>query len=235
MINYAHPVLISLRIVGQKLGVLRPAVRMVRRFLKLSYENNFDKEMMRLISQNDVVWDVGANVGYFTKKFSDKVGQNGLVYAFEPAVSTHATLASNCSAYENITCKNIGLSNQSGNLSFRDSGIENDPTNGLVDDGTPGAVVVVVVTGDELVINKSIPVPNVIKIDVEGFEVDVIQGMRDVLRNPTLKKIFVEVHFLEMSKRGLKNGSTEMIQIISQSGFSVKWTDPSHFIATRIE
>ena len=235
MINYSHPVFISLRSVGQRFGVLRPAVRMVRRFFNLSYENSFDKEMMNLISPNDIVWDVGANVGYFTKKFSEKVGKNGLVYAFEPSANTHATLVNNCAAFANVICKNMGLSDKSGNFSFRDSGIENDPTNGLVEDGTLGAVVVMVATGDELVKSKSVPVPNVIKIDVEGFEVEVIQGMREVLKNPVLKKLFVEVHFLEMSKRGLKNGSTEMVKIISESKFSVKWTDPSHFIAARKE
>lgn len=235
MLNYSHPALVSLRGMGQKLGVLRPAVRMVRRFFKLSYENNFDNKMMSLISPNDIVWDVGANVGYFTTKFSEKVGRNGLVYAFEPAVNTHATLKNNCSEYKNVICKNLGLSNKSGNLSFRDSGIENDPTNGLVEDGTPGAVVVAITTGDELVACKSVPVPNVIKIDVEGFEVEVIRGMREVLKNAALKKIFVEVHFFEMNKRGLKSGSTEMVQIISESGFTLKWTDPSHFIAVRKE
>lgn len=233
MINYSHPMLISLRSAGQKLGVLRPVVRVVRKLFNLSYENDFDKKMMDLISQNDIVWDIGANVGYFTKKFSDKVGSGGMVYAFEPAVSTHTTLVDNCRGYSNVVCKNMGLSNKSGNLSFRDSGIENDPTNGLVEDGTPGATVVVVVTGDELVSGHSVSVPNVIKIDVEGFEFEVIKGMRTVIKNTAVKKIFVEVHFLEMSKRGLKNGSTEIVQIIQESGYTLTWTDPSHFIAVR--
>ena len=127
----------------------------------------------------------------------------------------------------------MALSNQSGKFSFRDSGIENDPTNGLVEDGTLGAIEVLVATGDDLVASKGLPVPTVIKIDVEGFEIDVIKGIRQLLMNSALRKLFIEVHFLEMSKRGIKNGSTEMVKIISDSGFIVKWTDPSHFIATR--
>ena len=233
MIDYSHPVLIRLREFGQKLGVLRPAVRLVRRIFNLSYEEGFDKEMMNLIDLNDIVWDVGANVGYFTKRFSEKVGKNGLVFAFEPTPNTHCALVSNCSILANVTCKNMALSNQSGKYGFRDSGIENDPTNGLVEDGTPGAIEVLVSTGDDLVASKAVPVPTVIKIDVEGFEIDVIQGMRQVLMNSALKKLFIEVHFLEMSKRGVKNGSTEMVKIICDSGFVVKWTDPSHFIAMR--
>ena len=74
MINYSHPFFISLLSFGQKLGILRPCVRFVRMLFNFPYENRFDKEMMALISQNDIVWDVGANVGFFTKKFAEKVG-----------------------------------------------------------------------------------------------------------------------------------------------------------------
>lgn len=235
MINYSNPLLNSIRGVAQKMGVLRPLVRTVRKLFNSSYEDEFDKEMMRLISPGDVVWDIGANIGYFTKKFSEKVGENGSVYAFEPAANTFATLATNCSALGNVICMNIALSNNSGKLSFRDSGIENDPTNGLVADGTVGAVVVEVATGDELLKSHNIQVPNVLKIDVEGFEVDVIQGMRAMLRNSRLKMVFIEVHFLEMRKRGLKNGAMDLVNVIVDSGFNVTWTDPSHFIAARMQ
>ncbi len=233
MPNYSNPALIWLRTVGQNIGILRPTVRLFRRLFNLSYESNFDKEMMKQISVGEIVWDIGANIGYFSKKYSEKVGQAGLVYAFEPARHTHTTLVQNCQGHDNITCKNIALSDKSGYLSFRESGVENDPTNGLVADGTPGAVTVEVTTADELVASKAVPVPNVVKIDVEGFEVEVIRGMRAVLKDPALKKMFVEVHFLEMSKRGLTNGPTEIVDIISKAGLTVKWTDPSHFIASR--
>jgi FkbM family methyltransferase len=232
MIDYSSPIFIELRILGQKLGILRPAVRLVRKLFNLSYEDGFDKQMMNLISANEVVWDIGANVGYFTTKFSEKVGNIGRVIAFEPTPNTYNTLVTNCSLFENITCHNIALSNKSGKFHFRDSGIENDPTNGLTVD-TFGAIEVTVVTGDEIVATQIVPIPTSIKIDVEGYEIDVIQGMRNVLKNPLLKKLFIEVHFLEMNNRGITNGATEIVKIVSDSGFAVKWTDPSHFIALR--
>ncbi len=181
----------------------------------------------------DVVWDIGANVGFFTKKFSEKVGSAGYVFAFEPSINTYHTLFDNCKDFKNTKLLNIGLSKISGNLYFRESGIENDPTNGLVDVDTPGAIVVEISTGDELVNNKTVKLPNIIKIDVEGFEIDVIQGMQTILVNKFLKKVFIEIHFLEMTKRGLKNGSKEIVDILNKSGFKVNWTDPSHLIAER--
>lgn len=103
----------------------------------------------------------------------------------------------------------------------------------MVDVDTPGAIVVEISTGDELVNNKTVKLPNIIKIDVEGFEIDVIQGMQTILVNKFLKKVFIEIHFLEMTKRGLKNGSKEIVDILNKSGFKVNWTDPSHLIAER--
>ena len=233
MINYSNPVLLKLRTFGQRLGVLRPVVRLYRKLFNLSYESKFDQIMLNKILPDDVVWDVGANVGFFTKKFAEKVGRDGYVFAFEPSINTYHTLVKNCASFENTKILNMGLSNVSGNLHFRESDIENDPTNGIVDAGTPGAIVVVIATGDELVKSNSVKLPNVIKIDVEGFELDVIQGMTNILKNSALKKLLIEVHFLEMAKRGLKNGSTEIVKIINNSGFKVSWIDPSHLIAER--
>jgi predicted HAD superfamily phosphohydrolase YqeG len=56
--------------------------------------------------------------------------------------------------------------------------------------------------------------------------------MKEILKNHVLKKIFMEVHFFELNKRGLKTAATDIVNTIVDSGFSVKWTDPSHFIAS---
>ena len=233
MINYSNPLIIKIRKLGQQLGIFRPLVKAYRKLFKLAYESNFDQQMMMGISTNDIVWDVGANIGYFTQKFADKVGDNGYVYAFEPTPNTFATLVNNCSNYINITCKNLALSNESGILAFRDSGINNDPTNGIVDINTPNAIQITVASGDALVLTEAIPLPSIIKIDVEGYELEVLQGMKEMLKNNLLKKLFIEVHFFELNKRGMETAVQDIIKILAISGFTVKWADPSHIIASR--
>ncbi|NEQ84963.1 MAG: FkbM family methyltransferase [Moorea sp. SIO2I5] len=37
--------------------------------------------------------------------------------------------------------------------------------------------------------------PNILKIDVEGFEIEVLKGMQTVLASSTLRAVFIEVHF----------------------------------------
>ena len=218
---------------GQRFGLLRPAVRFFRRLFRLSYESEFDKEMMRHIKSSEIVWDIGANIGFFTTKFADAVGPTGFVIAYEPTVNTYNTLFNNCKSHKNVACKNIGLSNKSGSFSFRDSGIPNDPTNGLVAESTPGSIKIEILTGDELIANHSIPIPSAIKIDVEGFELEVLQGMKMLLRDQFLRKLFIEVHFFEMNQRGLKDGPRDIVKTLSDAGFCVKWIDPSHIISLR--
>lgn len=235
MIDYSHPLLQILRRFGQRLGILRPIVRLFRRIFKPSYENSFDQQMMAQVSQNDIVWDIGANVGFFTTKFAEKVGEDGQVYAFEPANNSFLSLVENCKACKNVFGKNMALSDKSGYLYFRESEIANDPTNSLVDENHPNSVKVQVVTGDELIETNTIPLPNIVKIDVEGYEIDVIQGMKNMLsiRDRGVRGIFIEVHFFELNKRGLSTAVSNIVDILEQLGFSLKWTDPSHLIGCR--
>ncbi len=68
----------------------------------------------QLISAGDWVIDVGANVGHYTKRFSDLVGPQGRVIALEPVPETFALLAANTSLfhYRNVTLLNLAASDQ---------------------------------------------------------------------------------------------------------------------------
>lgn len=232
-VDYSNPTLVKLRSIGQQLGILRPAARLFRSIFKTSYENSFDAEMTRQINGGEIVWDVGANQGIYTRKFSEKVGKGGAVVAFEPFPSTFISLQKNTADLENVTCMQIALASKVGKSGFNEADPNDDTINCLSDQEASGDVIVDVSTGDALVASKQLPVPNAMKIDVEGFEIDVIKGIRSILKDVNLRKLFVEVHFLELKKRGFENGAREMTEIIEEAGFDLSWTDPSHFIATR--
>ena len=70
-----NPATIGLRNVARKTGV----IQFINQFLprKKNYEQAFDTAMFEAIKPGDVIWDVGANVGYYTGKFSDSVGSTG--------------------------------------------------------------------------------------------------------------------------------------------------------------
>jgi FkbM family methyltransferase len=232
-VDYSNPTLVKLRSIGQKLGILRPVARLFRSIFRISYENSFDAEMMRQIKEGETIWDVGANQGIYTKKFAEKVGKEGIVIAFEPFPSTFKSLQDSTANFENVTCLQIALASKVGKSGFNETDPNDDTINCLSDQEASGDVIVDVSTGDALVASKQLSVPNAMKIDVEGFEIDVIKGILSILKDANLRKIFVEVHFLELKKRGFENGAREMTEIIEGAGFDLNWTDPSHFIATR--
>ena len=234
--NYSHPLAIRLRRVGQKLGILRPFVRAYRRLTNSAYEQEFDRSLIAYIRDGDVVWDVGANVGFFTGKFSQSAGTSGKVIAFEPAPDTFLTLKSEAAAWPNVTVENIALADFQGESSFRASDTVNDPTNGLraSDDGSSATVKVAVTTGDQYCQDHAERIPTVIKIDVEGFELEVLRGLDHTLRQPRLKAIFMEVHFQVLAMRGMTNAPLQIADILGNHHFKLAWTDPSHFVATRV-
>jgi FkbM family methyltransferase len=233
-VNYTNPVLLYGRHIARSLGILTPLARVYRRIFAADYENRFDSMMMDTIAPGDIVWDVGANVGFYSTKFSEAVAPNGSVVAFEPAQSTIAILERACAGHPNISCKNVALSDNSSDRWFRDSRIEGDPCNGLTDRESPNAIRISVRSGDDMVAGEPDLFPNAIKIDVEGFEAEVIAGLTHrVLPDPRLTRMFVEVHFHELNKRGLPNAPQDIVKTIESFGFKVRWADPSHIIATR--
>jgi hypothetical protein len=75
--------------------------------------------------------------------------------------------------------------------------------------------------------------PNIVKIDVEGHEGAVIDGMQSHLADPRLRCVGVEIHFGLLNARGESGRPRRMEQQLKGNGFQLKWTDPSHLLALR--
>lgn len=230
--DYSSPLAIQIRRFGQRLGVLRPAVRLLRRILRKSYEDKFHDALLGAISPGAIVWDIGANVGFYTKLFSEKVGTSGRIVAFEPSPKTFDILREATKDRPEIVLHNVALSNESGHATFYVSRTEtpDGATDSLLPSDSAETHSVSTVRGDSPELG---PVPNVMKIDVEGFELEVLQGLSGILRDPDLRGLFVEMHFLEMINRGLKDAPLQIVNILKSTGFTVRWTDPSHIAAQR--
>lgn len=235
-LNYSSPWLLKLRRLGQRLGVLRPMVRMYRRAFNTAYEEKFDREILNRIAPGDVVWDIGANVGFFTRKFAEKVGEQGKVLAFEPSPTTFSVLRERCSDLRNVEFVNIALADADGTAQFVESGTPADPTNGLYRPGSDvgGGVEVPVRRGDSLCAGRRDIVPNRIKLDVEGYEKEVLEGLSETLRLPEVRDIFVEVHFGILVERGFAQAPTAIDRLLTSCGYQVQWIDPSHLVASRV-
>jgi len=191
-------------------------------------EKRVNAALIGVTRRGDCVWDIGANVGLYTQLFLEWVGPNGKVVAFEP-VPENAALLRELDAGPQLTVVEAALADADGQISLVVSG-ESGETSHIGSDSSD-ALTVRVVRGDSLVANEGVPSPDVLKIDVEGFEGDVLDGIPTALRSA--RDVVVEVHFAALTERGKPNEPLRIIKLLRDAGFSVRWLDISHFLATR--
>lgn len=72
--------------------------------------------------------------------------------------------------------------------------------------------------------------PNALKIDVEGFELEVIKGAQGVLLDHNTKVIGIEIHTEILNARGIKNSHQKIDRILKNNGFKTTHPDFSHII-----
>jgi FkbM family methyltransferase len=200
------------------------------------YEDRFQRRMLGEIRPSDCVWDVGANVGFYSSMFSRAVGATGKVFAFEPSPTNFARLRSAVGSLDNVVLIPMALGDMAGKMPFSEGNDAIGATSRLVDeaaDRTRTTVEVEVRRGDELILSAKAGDPDVIKIDTEGFELEVIRGLGTTLRRPKLRALFIEVHFALLLGRGLADAPAQIERELESCGFSCAWSDASHIAATR--
>lgn len=165
-----------------------------------------------LIKFGATVVDVGANYGQFSLFASTRVGPDGYVHAFEPASANWERLQENLvynAAYsDRIISHRLALSDRSGRVNFYHYP-ENPAWNSLHphkkwlnledrDRNAPTIMPKVVLKTDVTTLDCFIPkikagTINLLKIDVEGFELSVLQGAHSLLKRQQIESIIFEI------------------------------------------
>lgn len=199
------------------------------------YEEKVKAALRAEVGEGDTVWDVGANVGLYTQMFSGWVGTQGRVVAFEPVSSCFERLCHRTAECHNVIAVNVGLSDVEAKLPMHlDDDLEGTTHTFVAERGSTGKVVELAVRpGDALRQVDDLPAPNVLKVDVEGFELEALRGLDATLREPACRMVLCEVHFGVLESRGQKHGPREIQRYLRERGFSTKWIDPSHLGAYR--
>ncbi|WP_449405132.1 FkbM family methyltransferase [Halocatena pleomorpha] len=178
----------------------------VRRLLRL--ESTMLTDFLCELKPDDVFWDVGAHVGIYSCFAANVLSENQIA-AFEPLPETLEQLRTNL-AYNDTPsfALDCALSNESGTAKFDSPSYSRtgwDGIGSLAPDPGENAITVPTRTGDELIANGDVPPPTVVKIDVEGAELPVIEGMEAALSHDRCRLIYCEVHRSSEHRRSVED------------------------------
>jgi FkbM family methyltransferase len=138
--------------------------------------------LVREIRPGATVFDIGANVGFVTLVAARLVGPNGRVVAFEPVPENVESIKENLALNEvdwvELRETAIGREGGSARMIVSDVSAFSRLETISVPDAERERIDVSITSIDELVGSGSVPAPDLVKIDVEGAELEVIEGMR---------------------------------------------------------
>lgn len=141
--------------------------------------------LMQFLNKNCVVWDIGANIGYHTSAFASIAKQ---VYSFEPNRKNFELLLKNTAKLDNVVPINAAAGDKNCLVKVQELDITQHGNFGDVKINQ-GNQISLCITLDDFILDK----PDLIKIDVEGFEYPVLNGCAKIIEKYH-PGIFFEAH-----------------------------------------
>lgn len=179
-----------------------------RLYYRGGFEPGFTRLLLGELSPGDVFLDVGANCGYFSLSAAQIVGPSGAVHAFEPAPGPTSRLLFDAARNRlgNLSVHACALGAREGRavLAAGSDATSPEGTRHLVPTGAGSSVRVVAL--DEYLPDLR---PNVIKIDVEGSELEALRGMSRILEQARPRLVTVEAVASHLSRFG---ASPELVE-----------------------
>jgi len=182
------------------------------------YESEVLEGILPFLGPGAVFWDIGANFGLhaITAKF---LKPEARVICIEPSPPMLSRIQANA-RLNNLEVENISVA-LSDSQRFRPLHLaEGNPgmtsLKPLATASYSGSILCWCDTGDNLVASQTLPSPTIIKLDVEGSEVDVLRGLKGVLQGSYLKAVV-----LEANPKLIIESDNELYRILTTAGFQI--------------
>jgi FkbM family methyltransferase len=193
-----------------------------QRDIREAYEPDVWRRVMQAARPGDVTLDIGACHGLYSVALARRSGPSGRVFAFEPdpvnadVVALHAALNG---VSDRITLVRAAVGARAGEAFFQ---ANRGSESALASDGMAGAIRVRMVTLDELFATGRV---DLVKIDVEGFEEQVLRGGRALLsdRGRGPRHLFIEVHPFAWERANTTSAS--LLGLLAELGYRVETLD----------
>jgi FkbM family methyltransferase len=153
----------------------------------------------------DVLFDVGANVGQTRNWFRFHLPK-ATIYSFEPVSSAFEMLKQSAAGDHNATLVNMALGDEAGTKTIRLHEGEMNVLNSLRAEAMNNSreakeETIQITTLDAYCRAHSITKIDLLKIDTEGFEINVLRGATEMMRNGTISFIYCETGFQQGNQR----------------------------------
>jgi len=187
-------------------------------------EKNIKKVFLNNIKKGDTIIDAGANIGEFSIIAAKKIGTDGNLISIEPLKQTSKWLQKNLllnnfhnhvvleSAVGRKTeVRTLFKKNESAGMGLLDPVIDGEK---LVESSK-----INVKTVDDILSSRKINQVNMLKIDVEGFEYDVLLGCKKSFEDKKIEKIICEIHLGYLSEKGIDENL--IYSLLEKNGFNI--------------
>lgn len=186
-----------------------------------------------LIRPGDVVLDVGTNIGETLLHFARLVGETGKAYGFEPDQHNYANVKKNISLnpFKNLQVFNLGVSDKKETVKLFRVDPHNLGMNRILTDEEASKfddfTTIEVDTIDNVIAANGIDNVDLIKIDIEGYEMHALRGARNLLDSQH-PKLFIEVGYTRLLKN--ETSPNEMIAYLQGFGYEVRHAETDEMI-----
>lgn len=191
-------------------------------------------DLVQTLESDDVFYDIGANVGIYSCFAGRFVGM-GNVVAFEPHPGNVDRLQENAELNDvNVDIRSVALSSETGTTELVISGgtdVIGVGTHSLSTKKEGRTLTIETVEGDKLIADDEIPPPSVLKIDVEGAEQLVLEGLTSTLESERCHTLYCEVHPDRLPDFG--GSERELRNTLEENGFSfqvIEHRSPEYFL-----
>lgn len=200
--------------------VLNPSKKGIYKDLLLHgvREPSSTKELQKRLKKGDIILEIGANIGYYALMECSIVGKEGFIWAVEPSSDNYKDLIENIklNKFKNIKPYRFAFGDKQGKgyLNIFEMGNLNTI---LKSDSQPiGKEEIEIKRVDDFLKDKKNK-PTVIRMDCEGYEYEIIKGMKELLENTPPRMMFIEFHGFFM---GLKK-SKDLLNKIKKYGYEI--------------
>ena len=203
------------------------------------FENIFFKKLFDRLQEGMVIYDIGGSIGMYTIPFAKKVGKTGKVFVFEPTSKGIESIKQNLTInnIDNVVVYPYAISDSTSEINFyirpdKETHSLFEKTIAPSKTGKQKTIKVKTFTIDDLIEKNLSLAPNFIKIDTEGAEIKVLDGIKKIYDN--LHLILVEIHKPALKLENILNPEIVIEKKLKKIGFTkFEYIGNAHLLASK--